>query len=336
MTARWIALDKELMNESSQQTFASKWRVQDNSISGGDGDYSFDASSMQIYDVLSVTRHPATALQLLEIGVRDRKNALAFLQAINMHDLIGDNTEFVRSLVARGISSDNAFKCLLRPEFYGHPLDISPTLVADAVEFSLWREEPAVSAVHAELVQKILAGSIRFSDVQEVGAEQLTGSKHLAIFVHPLEELASQQANFTASDLGDVLDKLKPFKSLPEIRYVIDLLRVRGVEDTLSTNISAFTQHIELLHEGGAKDEDSLLDGAYYLAILSGRIWNLSTAAHSRVRQHNFIRKHYSELLEHSIPPDVVVPLIIRGLTFYQILKVAEGGTNAAIANGAL
>ena len=165
---------------------------------------SFDATDIEVYDVLSTTRNHATAMVLLQEGVRTTEEARNYLKSIDAEPLIDDRSQLAQKALERRIDAATliTFGEYYNPELW-HAGDHLERYL-DGVEaysypqFQTNRRGP--------LLSDILTGKIRFSDIKTIG---LRNCKNFIVRngnLDTLHELANGSANYTAEQLRDAFN----------------------------------------------------------------------------------------------------------------------------------
>lgn len=155
-------------------------------------------SDQEIYEVLSVTDR-ATAMALLERGVKSAEDAMEALEAFDRDDLIQDNSAVVNDAFNRMVRShtyisNNSSEDIERPHYVDY---------LEALDMISLRD-------NTDLHESVRDGLIRIEDIKEVTPERISRYGNWKVLKPALMRLADGSANYSAQGLADALDAHKP------------------------------------------------------------------------------------------------------------------------------
>lgn len=280
------------------------------------GNFAFTANDVEVYSVLGIT-DAGNAFALLELGARSAEDAQELLTEMGAEDLLIDRKEFMQEMLDRNISPEVTASCLpMIPEEW----EDSPHL-ADAVEFSsldMFEGVQGVSAVR----RFILAGDIRFSDVDALGSK-LSQSDNLRTMTDTLLKLGNGSSRNTIEDVKAFLNRAVKDRVVRDgLRNGTFLLEKHGVEaiDKLE-DLGSFTVRFK---SSPNVDHDESVDSAYYEALLSEAIVREGKEQHGRYWVQTF-PSEVSLLRAEGISVEDAAPLMVSGLTAHQTAGVLKG-----------
>lgn len=178
--------------------------------------YEFDATDLEVYDVLSVTT-PESAVVLLKSGVRNAETAKTELVDAGTEHLIEDNSAVTARALKDGIQATDFLSYYVvndkqfreRPDlFYRGALDYSDRALGMRM-----RSDDAKAAVGIKtltLRQLIDAGEIRLRDVRTIGSTRLFDAMDdEGALVKALKSLKSGKCLYKIEDLDGWIDRFE-------------------------------------------------------------------------------------------------------------------------------
>lgn len=172
----------------------------------------FDASDVEMYDVLSATGTSGDALWLMSRGVRTAEEARAYLKNHKAKHLIADRSALMQEALERGLSAHNFIEGyeLLKPEQRSSPYAL------DAAEFKV---SALNESFNAFLLDDILKGDVAFSDLKTLGTTRLKPHGRAYALTSLLTKLNRGEANYTIEDIKGLVIRAGEAKANREQFY---------------------------------------------------------------------------------------------------------------------
>lgn len=155
----------------------------------------FEATDVEIYDVLSATTSAGNALAIMARGgVRNAKDARAYLKKHKASELIADRSDLTTAALERGINADVFVSCY---EILDESQRKSP-YVLDAVEF---KNSPLNYGMNSFVLDNIVDGEIAFSDLKAIGLSRLKPFDRANALTEVLTKLNRGEADYSIDDV---------------------------------------------------------------------------------------------------------------------------------------
>jgi hypothetical protein len=274
--------------------------------------YSFEASEVEVYDVLSVTT-PGDAMELLQRGVRTAADATKYLNRRKMKMLVKDYGKYSEEAIKRNISSYKFMECFDATK----DSEMESPYFMDALEL---RCSSSLSDQYHWIKDELLAGEMRMEDIKAIGFAKLKPFRRLYYSRHALDEMNKPDAKFNIDDLKAVVDQAIE-EGIKERVYksVMDYLIHEGPEFLKSVSSFKELGHVDVNHSM-SKDRFERTKYELEFRALDG----------SRFRAREVVTKLY----EQGIPPADAVPLIKEGVPIDNIAGIVNGGIERSLAEG--
>lgn len=160
--------------------------------------FSFEASEVEVYDVLKVTT-PDNAARLLGSGIRTADEAVEYLRTHGASDAIIDASALATEALQRGIKSD--LFMTRGPEM----LKEDSPYAMDALEA---RSITSIAdQVPGQVEYSILAGKIKLADIKYIGAAKLKTHKRLRRSAVALSNANDPDWPYTLDDLKTLVER---------------------------------------------------------------------------------------------------------------------------------
>lgn len=153
--------------------------------------YEIQCSDEEVYSVLSATNNGA-ASALIVAGHRSSESAASYLEEIGFKGHVEDRSAHCEEALARRISPQ---RFILATD-YLRKYDSEQYM--DAVE---------TYGASKQIASRLESGAINYSDVEEITLKRVRDCKDELTLTQALQWLATGNASFTASELGQIMDK---------------------------------------------------------------------------------------------------------------------------------
>lgn len=238
----------------------------------------FTASDAEIYDVLSVT-NPGNATLLLEKGVRNADEAVAYLEKLGAEDLLRDHSGLMNEMISRRVSPEDTVNGMLyldvhmalRPGQEDHSANYP-----DTIEFLSMTAFERTRG-RAKIKDDILAGRINVEDIKSIGVTRLKPYDRLHFVREMLVRKQSGERDFDIEEMKAFLDKsTKSGLSQGHFKEVIHLFDELGGEGVEKLNDLKSYTGLLWTEEKRYEDEEigSLVRRTLFFAQLSERLQN--------------------------------------------------------------
>lgn len=154
-------------------------------------EYRVNVSDEELYAVLSVSSNGDAAV-LVSAGHRSSEDAAAYLRDNGLGGYIEDRGELCAEALKRRITPQrfiDATDYLIKHDSESY---------MDAVE---------VHSTNQQLAVRVQDGAVNFSDIKEIGLKKIKDCKDSATLIGALQWLATGDAPYTATELGEIMDK---------------------------------------------------------------------------------------------------------------------------------
>ena len=286
---------------------------------------SFEASDLEMYDVLSATTSTGNALAIMAEGdVRTAKEARSYLKKRKAHELIADRSELMTAAFERGISAD----AFIEGSEVLTVSEAESPYVLDIVEF---KNSALNHSFNAFMLDEIVNGNVAFSDLKHIGFTRLKTNSRAYGLTGLLTKLHRGEADYTIDDIKAFVIRTEG-KTNYEIfanaanfaeRFGFDLLNderdfriVHKESDHFLNPVSSFRRN----HD----DEDKAYTYqriAYAVHVMRGVASNQFTG-------------FSTEFFEAGIPVEVAVDVVNGGGGLREAIAIHEGGIQSSVAGG--
>jgi hypothetical protein len=165
------------------------------------GEYTFECSDAEAYDVLSVS-HGRNATLLLSEGIRSKNEALAFYTAHGLEEHIVDNSEWLDQAIARGIPAQPTIEIA---GFYGVNGYRDYPQFLDALEANGVRVLREAVAYYPTVPDLIMKGEISLSDIRSIGASRFAKAARKGPAIRFLQKIQASTSNVGLEELKEII-----------------------------------------------------------------------------------------------------------------------------------
>lgn len=281
--------------------------------------YSFTASEVEIYDVLSVA-DAGSAFQMLSRDVRTAEDAKEYLTKEGAPDLIIDRRETMREAVEKNVS---------HYDFVNGYESLPPSLrtsehLIDTVRFI------ATSLNHgnnSQALKEINAGNISFEDIKAVGITKLKPHDRLYSLLTVFRKLHRGEGDYTVDGIKELLRRSSEDNiQNTEFNYVCRVMDQIGLEEVLKfKNLSNLAKsfHTYRIAPGASKFNSDGIDRAVYAARFTEGLNN--------PRVHIYISDPFFEA---GIPLETAIDVAAKGGGVREAQAIHEEGIEGGLSGG--
>lgn len=212
----------------------------------------FHSSEYQTYDVLAVTDR-GTAIALLEAGVKSAADAKRVLKTLGKESLLHDNSDVAAEALTRGILSFRYIEQGIEGE-------------TENSHFLDYLEASSIMSMsqYPDMHKSVRDGTISLDDIKAVTPARITMADDWRTIKQALTKLASGTANYTVSDVSQILDRYTKNGSSvgSTLRLAFEMTEHYGVQlaiDIPPTDTTVSFSNYLLDHEVDVERSKSLL-----------------------------------------------------------------------------
>jgi hypothetical protein len=280
--------------------------------------FSFEASEVEVYDVLKVTA-PDNAARLLSHGIRTADEAVEYLRNHGADDAIIDSSELAGEALQRGIKSD-LFMTLgpgMFKEGYPHVLD---ALEARSIA-------SIADQVPGQVERSILDGRISLADIKYIGTSKLKTHKRLRRSAVALTNANNPDWPFTLDDLKTLVERAATETSLfteSEYYCALEHLMQAGPEAINDCESLALFRAIDSSHRSHPRDE------RYDRIAYESKLFGLYKQSGQRREGTELAMR----LRDAGVPAEDAGRMLSEGMSERAIIAVVNEGTEKPLAEG--
>jgi hypothetical protein len=281
--------------------------------------YGFEASEVDIYDVLSVAP-PGAALRMLAHGVRTADEARAYLIERNAADLITDNYRTAREALEKNVSHYDFLDTYSRLD---SDTGRASEHLVDAVRFASTSLNSGVNSLAEE---DILSGHISFDDIKAVGVTQLKPHNRLSSLQVTFRKMKRGEGDYTIDGIKELIKRSSDENiQSREFNYVCRAMDHLGQEKVLGVkhlfNLANAFHHFKIA-PGASKFEDGI-ERALYLAHFK-----------EGVNNPRMIVSASDEFYDAGIPVELAIAVAANGGGAREAMAIHEEGIESSLSGG--
>lgn len=288
---------------------------------------SFEASDVEMFDVMSAVPTTGLALELMMRGIKTADEARYFLSIRGMDDLATDRSDLMNGALERGITPEQFISAYNSME---EEYRDSPCLL-DGIEF---KTTPLNYSFNGFLLGEIVNGRVDLEDVKTIGTSRLKSHNRAHSMTDLLIKLKAGEADYTVEDLKAFVIRAADAKTdardfLRAARFAeqrgFELLQTKRDFDLVSDNYRHFLDPTSSFHR---EHEDEPLSLSYdrieYAVRLNREI------DESRI----FYLDHSTQYFEAGIPYEIAAEIINGGGGLREAKAVHEDGIKNSLSGG--